>query len=189
MNDLKLYMLLLGCKPPGRHTKQHDVFFGIASSLNELVPQIKAFWPEPERIHIDAWREVNVVDGYQIKVLKKASDLKPEQKEKLFFINLGGYQENRFEEQHYILLTVQEDIPSAMKNAKATLFFRQNHFEGANSHVDDKYGIDVDDIYQIEDILPIQLKADHCIELTPSANLIPDPIHLGYLKLSSLETT
>jgi len=40
---LKLFMLLLGCKPPGRHTEQHDVFFGIARSLRDLVPEIQAF--------------------------------------------------------------------------------------------------------------------------------------------------
>ena len=53
MSQLKLFMLLLGCKPPGRHVEQHDVFFGIAGSLDELIPEIKAFWPETDKIHID----------------------------------------------------------------------------------------------------------------------------------------
>jgi len=67
--ELKLFMLLLGCKPPGRHTEQHDVFFGIAANLRDLVPEIQAFWPEPHNIHIDAWREVNNVDGYDVKIV------------------------------------------------------------------------------------------------------------------------
>src|ERR1700761_240059 len=102
MAQLKLFMLLLGCKPPGRHTEQHDIFFGIASSLRDLVPEIKVFWPEPEKIHIDAWREVNNVDGYQVKVISagETSAAPTEPKKKLFFINLGGYQENKFAEQH-----------------------------------------------------------------------------------------
>ncbi|MGN6440105.1 MAG: DUF1543 domain-containing protein [Agriterribacter sp.] len=33
-------MLLLGCKPAGRHTEQHDVFFGIGASLKDLIPDI-----------------------------------------------------------------------------------------------------------------------------------------------------
>jgi hypothetical protein len=37
-------MLLLGSKAPGRHVEQHDYFFGIASSLKEMVPAIKKFW-------------------------------------------------------------------------------------------------------------------------------------------------
>ena len=187
MANLKLFMLLLGCKPPGRHTEQHDVFFGIAASLNELVPQITAFWPEPDKIHIDAWREVTNVDGFEVKIAKDADNTNiTEPANKLFFINLGGYQENKFEEQHYVLLTVKTDRSSAFKEAKQTLFFKHNHIEGANSHIDDKYGIDVDDLYQIEEILSPELKEQYTIELIPAAGLLVDPISLGYLKLSSL---
>lgn len=189
MAQLKLFMLLLGCKPPGRHTEQHDIFFGFASSLNELVPAIKAFWPEPDKIHIDAWREVTAVDDYQIKVALKENgdDNAEDQKHKLFFINLGGYLENRFEEQHYVLLTVKEDRTQAFKEAKETLFFKHNHFEDANSHIDDKYGIDVDDLYQIEDILSPFQKELYRVVLEPGKDLPEDAINLGYLKLSSLE--
>ncbi len=188
MANLKLFMLLLGCKPPGRHTEQHDVFFGIATSLNELVPQIKAFWPEPDKIHIDAWREVNTVDGFEVKIVAKdANHINTnEPANKLFFINLGGYQENKFEEQHYVLLTVKTERALAFKEAKETLFFKHNHFEGANSHIDDKYGIDVDDLYQIEEILSPELKEQYGIELVPAPGLAEDPISLGYLKLSAL---
>ncbi len=186
MPELKLYMILLGCVPPGRHTEQHDVFFGIATSLNELVPQIKAFWPEPERIHIDAWREVNIVEGHQVKISERG-DSTTVQGNKLFFINLGGYLESRFEEQHYVVLTVKPDRVSALKEAKQTLFFQHNHFEKAVSHIDDKYGIDVDDLYQIEDILSPVQKEQYQIELIPVEGFTEDPINLGYLKLSQLE--
>jgi hypothetical protein len=37
----KLYMIMLGCKPDGRFTEQHDTL-GIGSSA-KLVPQMKAF--------------------------------------------------------------------------------------------------------------------------------------------------
>lgn len=188
MPDLKLFMLMLGCTPPGRHIEQHDIFFGIATSLTELVPEIEAFWPEPDKIHIDAWREVNTVDGYQVTIAPK-SDVdknRPEQTHKLFFINLGGYQENKFEEQHYALLTVKEDRAAAFKTAKETLFFQQNHFTGANSHIDDKYGIDVDDLHEIVDILSLAQKERYHIRLIANADLNPDPINLGYLKLSRL---
>jgi hypothetical protein len=188
MANLKLFMLMLGCKPPGRHTEQHDVFFGIGSTLNDLVPQIKAFWPEPDKIHIDAWREVTSVDGFEVKIIEKNIDsISTEPANKLFFINLGGYQENKFEEQHYVVLTVKTDRALAFKEAKETMFFKHNHFEGASSHIDDKYGIDVDDLYQIEEILSPALKEKYTIELVPAPGLAEDPISLGYLKLSSLE--
>lgn len=54
-DKVKLYMLMLGCKPKGRFTEQHDIFFGIGNSLKDLIPQMKIFWPEAKgQIHIDA---------------------------------------------------------------------------------------------------------------------------------------
>jgi hypothetical protein len=53
-NNMKLYMIT----PAGRHTEQHDIFFGIGSSLKEIVLKMKDFGQKPGRIHIDAWREV-----------------------------------------------------------------------------------------------------------------------------------
>ena len=65
-------MVLLGCRPKGRHTEQHDVFFGIGNTLKDLIPAIKKFWPEAAgEIHIDAWREINCVGTYSITVEDK----------------------------------------------------------------------------------------------------------------------
>ncbi|MXV15767.1 DUF1543 domain-containing protein [Hufsiella ginkgonis] len=186
MAELKLFMLLLGCKPPGRHTEQHDIFFAIAGSLNELVPAIRSFWPEPERIHIDAWREVTAVDDFRVTVHEGPAGNK-QSPGRLFFINLGGYQPNKFEEQHYPVLTVKPDRAAAFREAKETLFFKHNHFEDANAHIDDKYGIDVDDLYEIEEILSPRQKNSYHIRLTPQTGLPGDEVHLGYLKLSELE--
>ena len=93
MERIKLFMVLLGCKPKGRHTEQHDIFFGAGQSLKNLVPDILAFWPEPEKIHIDAWREVTEADGYSVNLVdKEMADAGIEKKAaQLFFLNLGGY--------------------------------------------------------------------------------------------------
>ena len=185
--ELKLFMVLLGSKAPGRHVEQHDFFFGIAAGLKELVPEIKAFWHEAgEKIHIDGWREVTAVDGYSVKVAPKHPGENTPEGKKLFFINLGGYQENKFEEQHYAVLTVKNNRSEAFMEAKETLFYRHNHFEGANSHIDDRYGIDVDDLYEIEDILSPMQTQSYKIQLQASDGLTDDPIHLGYLQLGNL---
>jgi hypothetical protein len=184
MNTLKLYMVLLGCKPTGRNTEQHDVFLGIGYTLEELYPDFIHFWPEAKgRVHIDAWREVNFVDGYKIQVVAREDNTPLSSEERLFFINLGGYQEFKFEEQHYFILTVQPDRAAAIKTAKDTVFFQNNHFGKAVSHVDDKYGIDVDDIYQIDDLLILSHKKKYKINLTPCTGQENDSIHLGYIKL------
>lgn len=183
---LKLYLLLLGSKAPQRNVEQHDYFFGIARSLKDLVPEIKTFWPEAgDSIHIDAWREVNTVDGYKIKPVLKNEKLTPSEK-KLFFINLGGYQANKLEEQHYTVLIVHHDRALAIKESKRSVFFKTNSVKGAHSHIDEKYGIDVDDAYCIEDILMPAHKEKYHLIITPAEGLPEDEIHLGYLKLDKL---
>ena len=69
---MKLFMLLLGSTPDGRNIEQHDIFFGIAETLKELVPEIIQAWPEAKgNIHIDAWRQVNFVDQHVVNVFDR----------------------------------------------------------------------------------------------------------------------
>jgi hypothetical protein len=179
-------MILLGCRPRGRHTEQHDLFFTIAESLAATKPAIKAFWPDGGTIHIDAWREVNVVDGHRVELLERASAEAEPPALKLFFVNLGGYKPGEFEEFHYKMVVAAADKGAAIQKAKATAFYKHTGFPGAVSHVDDKYGIDVDDIDAIEDILPEDLKSRYGIRLAPADGAPDDVLHLGYLKLSKL---
>lgn len=185
-SQLKLFMVLLGANPQGRIVEQHDYFFGIAATLKDLVPAIRDFWPEGGKtIHIDGWREVNSVDGYAIRVgLKNESDA-PSQK-RLFFINLGGYQSGKLEEQHYTMLTVQDDRLPAVKESMKSLFYKTNRIKGGYAHVDEKYGVDVDDVYRIDDVLSADLKENFQLLLTPAEGLAEDPINLGYFKLDKL---
>jgi hypothetical protein len=184
---LRLFMILLGSKAPNRNVEQHDYFFGIAGSLKELVPAMRAFWPEAgNSIHIDGWREVNQVDGYQINVVSKA-DAPEGPAKKLFFINLGGYQSGKLEEQHYTVLSVHDERTQAIQESKKTVFFKTNTLKGAGSHIDEKYGIDVDDIYKIEDILSPEFKDKYHILITPTAEPVEDQINLGYFKLDKLK--
>lgn len=184
--DFKLFMLLLGCKPPGRHTEQHDMFFGIASSLKELVPAINAFWPEAKKnIHLDAWREVTSVKQYTIRVVKK-TEISSVSDRKLFFINLGGYKPGEFEEYHHKLLVVAKDIMDAAGLAKQEVFYKQTGFKGASAHLDDKYGIDVDEAYNVEDILPEGFSVEYTLEIIEEEKT-EDKIQLGYLPLWKIQ--
>jgi hypothetical protein len=186
MSDIKLFMLLLGCKPTGRNTEQHDIFFGIGYSLSDLLTDMQEFWPGSGKLHIDAWREVTLVDGFAIQVVPKTNNPAGDAA-KLFFINLGGYKEQEFEEYHYKILAIGKQKSDAIQQAKQTAFYKHTGFAGADSHIDDKYGIDVDDLYEIEDILPAHLKKQYSLQLGPAEVATPDQWHLGYTKLSSLE--
>ena len=197
MTQPKLFMLLLGCKPKGRNTEQHDVFFGIANELKELIPAIKQFWPEAAgEIHIDAWREVNYVDGFSKRVAEKMAPANTESSKKkdhdLFFINLGGYKENEFDEFHYKMLVVAGSFDAAKAAAKATGFFKHTtlgksvNTRSATSHIDDKFGVDVDDLYSIKDIISPALKEKYSISIGPGDSNKEDIMNLGYFRLKDL---
>lgn len=186
MNRLKLFMVLLGCKPPGRHIEQHDIFFGIGTGLAELVPDIQASWPEAPKIHIDAWREVTEAEGYQVIINPRADCNDAVEGPKLFFLNLGGYKKGEFEEYHYRMLIVGKEKSAAISKARKTSFYKHTRFSGADSHIDDKYGVDVDDIFQIEEILPAEIKKKFHIDLIPGSGGQVDTFHLGYIKLNNL---
>ncbi len=186
MSDNKLFMLLLGCKPKGRHTEQHDIFFTIGKRLKDIIPDINAFWPDGGKIHIDAWREVNAIEGYKISVVRKKANT-DEKATKLFFLNLGGYKPGEFEEFHYKMIVAAKEKSEAIEHAKASAFYLHTGFKGASSHIDDKYGIDVDDFYQIEDILPAALQKKFSIKITASKNAVDDKMKLGYTNLSKIK--
>ncbi|WP_417444927.1 DUF1543 domain-containing protein [Joostella sp.] len=184
-SELKLFMVMLGCKPEGRFTEQHDIFFGIGTSLKDLIPHMKAFWPEAKgQIHIDAWREVTTVGNFNITVEEKKDLVKNDVQ--LFFINLGGYKENEFEEYHYKIVSVAKTKAIAIKESKQTTFYKHCGFKGAESHIDDKYGIDVDDIYNIEEMLPAIFKEKYQLKYTEAPQLDEDQLHIGYVKIASL---
>lgn len=173
-------MVLLGATPPGRLIEQHDIFFGIGTSIQSLKADMYAFWPDAGQLHVDSWREVTHVNGYSISVVPKNETI---QGEKLFFINLGGYKPDDLEEFHYKMLAVADSMGEAVKQSKKTAFFKHFGFKGAASHVDDKYGIDVDDMYNIEDILARQWREKYSLKIIPDQNGKPDELHIGYLKL------
>lgn len=186
---MKLFMVLIGCKPQGRNTEQHDVFFGIAGNLGQLIPDMISWWPEAKgQIHIDAWREVNEVDGFRVNIEKK-NPLKQNSigDHRIFFINLGGYKKEEFEEYHYKLLSAATTKSEAIQASMQTAFYKHTGFKGATSHIDDKYGIDVDDIFEIADILEEKFKKEYNLVLKKALLPVADELHIGYLKLDKIK--
>ncbi len=186
----KLFMLILGCTPAGRHTEQHDVYFEVGNNIADLIAGIKNFWPEAKGdIHLDAWREVTNVNGYTIEIKSKDDKgIPPEtgRVSRLFFLNLGGYKPKEFEEFHYKMLAVAPEKGEAVQQAKQTAFYKHTGFKGATSHIDDKYGIDVDDVHAIEDILPADNKSKYNIHISEAITDHEDEMHLGYFTFQKL---
>jgi hypothetical protein len=76
---------------------------------------------------------------------------------------------------------------AAIRTAKTSAFFKHTGYKGAEAHIDDQYGIDVDDSYQIEELLSENLLQQYSIELSPLLTEKEDEWHIGYTKLSSLK--
>ena len=179
-------MILLGGTVSGRLIEQHDMFIGIGENLSDLKTAIGQSWKEA-KVHIDAWREVNIVEEYQVKIVRRADADNHTKEKNLFFINLGGYMAKEFDEFHYKMLIVANDAGEAVRKAKQSLFYKNTGIKGAPSHIDDKYGIDVDDIYAVEDILLPASREQYTISITKQTSAMPeDEIHLGYLPLDKL---
>lgn len=177
---MKLFMIKIGATPKGRLIEQHDVFFGIAAQVQDLVPQFEAAWPEAaDNWHIDCWREITHVDGHAIHVVPRSEAVLDEQQ--LFFINLGGYQRGQFEEYHHKMLLIAPSSKAAIQAAKNSDFYRQFDFEGAVSHIDDKYGVDVDDVHNIGDVLSLQHKQQYALRISAEPSGQEDVLHIGYL--------
>ncbi len=177
---MKLFHVILGATPKGRNIEQHDVFFGIAEQFEDLISEMKAFWSNA-KIHIDCYQEVKYADGYEVKILEKTAK---KTDNKLFFINLGGYKQGFFEEFHEQHLMVGTSMGEVIKKVKQTEFYKTMGFEGAVSHVDDKHGVDIDDIYEISDLLSKETKEKYSIILEKSdAENQENYMKIGYLKV------
>lgn len=203
----KLYMIQLGGRPKGRLIEQHDMFFGVAEHISDLIPAINEHWPEVKnKWHIDSYREVTKVGDYQISWAdtlgsKSLSSSAPNnvsednnQDLKLFFINLGGYLPGDFEEYHHKLLIVASTQADAIKQAKQSEFYKTFSFKdkdtpfNAASHVDDKRQVDVDEIYLVDSLLPSgRLLISPCNngELTEDQRC-EDKVFVGYLSIKLL---
>ena len=193
---LTLYMVQLGGRPKGRLIEQHDIFFGVANQVNELIADINNHWPEVKnKWHIDSYRAITRVDNYTIRLVESSQQVENTNDLKLFFINLGGYQQGSFEEFHYKLLIVADSQADAIKKAKQSEFYKQFTFKdkasplNAASHIDDKFEVDIDDIYNVNDLIsnikiiiePLARALDEAIDE------VEDKEYVGYLSIKNLK--
>lgn len=191
-----LYMIQLGGRPKGRLIEQHDIFFGVANTVSELITEINNHWPEVKnKWHIDSYRAITKVDDYAIKLVESNSQVESNHALKLFFINLGGYQQGSFEEFHYKLLIVAANQAEAIRQAKQSDFYKQFTFNdkaspfNAASHIDDKFEVDIDDIYNVSDLISnVEIIIEPIARaLDDSLNVVEDKEYVGYLSIKNLK--
>ena len=190
-----LFMVQLGGRPKGRLIEQHDILFGVANQVSELIDDINNHWPEVNnKWHIDSYRAITKVGNHTVKLIESDNQAANDNGLKLFFINLGGYQRGSFEEFHHKLLIVADNQKDAIKQAKQSEFYQQLTFKdkdtpfNAASHIDDKFQVDIDDIYDVNDLVSnIQILIEPRIHNSHElANADEDKEYVGYLSIKNL---
>ncbi|HEY0908136.1 MAG TPA: DUF1543 domain-containing protein [Candidatus Paceibacterota bacterium] len=185
----KLFAVLLGGRPTGATIEQHNVFFGVGEKLEELFPAIKRFWTAAPKIHIDAYMVIEQVGDYSVVPLKKNELTDPVRGEqRLFFVNLGGYQAGVFDEIHKKLFIVAPDMKAALLAANTDPFFSEGIRAGqAVPHIDDKHPLD-----EFGDDTPLDLGEQVnpqgyvlCLnKISSGSKAYPEPFITGFLRVA-----
>ncbi|BBF70960.1 DUF1543 domain-containing protein [Sphingomonas bisphenolicum] len=127
---MKLFAIYVGGEFPGANIEIHDVRFVVANRIEETHAELRRqWWGIPKSLHIDCWAEITHADGYDV-------TLRPEPftgMERLYFVNLGGYEPGEFAERHRNLFVVADSEPKAKSRALKSI----RHW--SDPHRDDLY--------------------------------------------------
>ena len=116
---MKLYMFYVGGNCGNSNVELHDVRFSIGETAEECHGDLREqWWGEPKSLHLDCWGAVEQADGFDITLTKDAPQESPD---KLFFVNLGGYDPAQFSELHRNVLLVAPDAKAAKAKALAQI--------------------------------------------------------------------
>jgi hypothetical protein len=155
---VELFAIYIGGEHPGAHIEVHDVRFVIAKSVRETHAKLRAdWWGTPGTLHIDCWAEVTQVDGYDVTLRSEP----PAGREKLYFVNLGGYDGQEFAERHKNMFVVATSPNDAKKRAVAVIAGWKD------AHRDDLY--EAEQAFALDTMIGDRLH----IHLTPSQRIQP----------------
>lgn len=142
-----LFIIMLGGRHARANTEVHDVVLAVGDTLEETYPQLKNGWfGEQKGLHIDAWAKINGIEFEDKKYTIQFSDAAPNlENEKLFLINLGGYDAREFGELHRYVLVVAQNAMVAKQRGKA---YFAKHWQ--KQHTDRV--LDVDDCIAIDHV-------------------------------------
>lgn len=83
---------------------------------------------------------------------------------------------------------VGKSLAEIIRKAKKTDFYKSMGFTDAESHIDDKYGVDIDDICKVSDIMPQEMKEKYSLVLEKTERENQDNYtFIGYLALSKIK--
>ena len=112
---MKLYMFYVGGNCGNSNIELHDVRFSIGETPEDCHDDLRdQWWGDSDSLHLDCWGAVEQADGFDIAL---TNDGPQEGPDKLFFVNLGGYDPAQFSELHRNVLLVAPDAKAAKAKA------------------------------------------------------------------------
>ena len=116
---MKLFMFYVGGDCGNSNVELHDVRFSIGVAAEDCHADLrKQWWGDPKSLHLDCWGAVEQADGFDVAL---TMDGPHDGGDRLFFINLGGYDPREFSELHKNILLVALDAKAAKAKALAQI--------------------------------------------------------------------
>lgn len=111
---MNLFVIYIGGKTINSNIEVHDIRFGAAGKIQELYPKLRAeWWGTPESLHLDCWGVLEQADGFDLSIRTEPAI----SGQKLYFLNLGGYNPTEFTELHRNIFIVADDAADAKQKA------------------------------------------------------------------------
>lgn len=171
---MKLFVVIVGGEVEGCHVELHDTRFVAGERIEDCYDALKAqWWGTSESLHLDAWGPLEWADGYEIEAVDAetaADDL-----QRLWFLNLGGYDPAQFAELHHNVFMIAPDWRSAKTRAIAEI----KHWEAP--HKDN--ALDVERAVDVERALGARWR----IKLTADAEPKPFRFEARYVPIGKMK--
>ncbi len=170
---LGLFAVYLGGRAPGCRTELHDVAFAVGDTIEDCHGQLLDGWfGSPDGLHVDSWVKFGCVDGHWVSLVPQGAAPPPvEGAPKLFFVNMGGYQPERFMEFHAGYFLVGANKGEVKVRARAMLAAHMQYLPHA------------DDLIDVDDCLELGAVGHYTVTLTPAPGVKESPITNGYFPI------
>ncbi|QDH25786.1 DUF1543 domain-containing protein [Neokomagataea tanensis] len=156
-SDKNLFVFYLGGEAPKANIEVHDVQFAIAKNAKDAYPPLIERWfGTRASLHIDAYGVLKWADGYAISVRPTPSA----SKQKLYFINMGGYLPGALTEEHAFTFLVAASPEVAKARARKMLLTGHDHQHR-------------DNLMEVDDCVLLDTIDGHFIHLEPSSDGTP----------------
>ena len=165
----QLFLVVLGGRAEGAHIELHDVRFVVGPTLEATLPALRSQWFGRRRgLHIDSYMAVRQVGAFAVELCKEPFA----GAERLWFVNVGGYQPHLLAEEHAFGLVVATTAPAAKRQALARWLP-----DSQSRHKDDLHALEA-----VDDCLPLEGVGGWRVHLIPVSEPAPPqrPDWFGY---------